>query len=217
MPFIGISELMRRKKQRQERETAETKPQKLVLPMKDSRQVVGYKNREYAKYWGFPHYGWDFNSSEPTPYVYALGNGTVAAAGKDRLFGWCCVVVYPNCWLRKEHRAGGITCRYYHLRERPFVKPGQQVDAQTVLAIMGNTGKYTSGPHLHITLDRDTAHPCYEPGIARNGEIIKRGIDTTIDPADVLYIDRERQVLKSGALEGWNSPGDYLLPDVKEE
>ena len=79
---------------------------------------------------------------------------------------------------------------------------------------MGNTGKYTSGPHLHITLDTDTKYPCYEPGIARSGEIIKRGTDTTVNPADVLYIDRKRQTLKNGALPGWNSPGDYTLPDV---
>ena len=91
------------------------------------------------------------------------------------------------------------------------------MQAGDVIGVMGNTGKYTSGPHLHITLDTDTTHPCYEPGIAKSGEIIKKGVDTTIDPADVLYIDRSWQTIKNGAYAGWNSPGDYMLPDVKEE
>lgn len=216
MPFIGITALNRFRANRAAK-LEKQNSQKLVLPMKNSRQVCGYKNRLYREYWGFVHYGWDFNSSESLPNVYSMGRGTVIRAGYDSLFGWCCVIVYPDVWIRGEKRKGGITARYYHLREMPVVHPGQDVQAGDVIAVMGNTGKYTSGPHLHITLDTDTAHPCYEPGIARDGEIIKKGVDTTIDPADVLYIDRRWQTIKNGAYAGWNSPGDYMLPDVNEE
>lgn len=180
--------------------------------MRNSRHVCGYKNAKYKAYWGFTHYGWDFNSSESVPYVYGLGNGTVIAAGKDSLFGWCAVVVYPNVWIRGRKKVGGITCRYYHMAQMPSVKAGDAVTCDTVIGVMGNTGKYTSGAHLHITLDTDTKYPCYEPGIARSGEIIKRGTDSTINPADVLYIKRGVQTLKSGAYAGWNSPDDYNLP-----
>lgn len=188
----------------------------MILPMKNSRQVVGYKNRRYQSAWGFPHYGWDFNSSESEPYVYALGQGKVAAEGRDSLFGWTCVIVYPNVYIRGQNRVSGVTCRYYHLKERPSVRAGQAVKAGDVVGIMGNTGTYSSGPHLHITLDTDTNYPCYEPGIAKDGEIIKRGTDSTIDPADVLYIDRSWQTLKNGAYTGWNTPGDYMLPGLDE-
>lgn len=188
--------------------------QKLILPMKNSRHVCGYKNRLYRGYWGFPHYGWDFNSNEEEPYVYALGNGTVAAEGLDTLFGWCCVIVFSDVWIRSENRVGGITCRYYHLKERPKVRVGQTVKAGDVIGMMGNTGVYSSGTHLHITLDTDTKFPNYEPGLARDGNIIKRGTDTTIDPAGVLYIDRRWQTLRDGAYAGWNSPDDYQLPEV---
>ena len=33
-------------------------------------------------------------------------------------------------------------------------------------------------------------------------------------PVNVRFVNFED--VKNGALEGWNSPGDYLLPDVKE-
>jgi murein DD-endopeptidase MepM/ murein hydrolase activator NlpD len=32
------------------------------------------------------------------------------------------------------------------------VKPGDRVNAGDVIAIMGNEGKYSTGPHLHIEL-----------------------------------------------------------------
>ncbi|MEQ1888365.1 MAG: M23 family metallopeptidase [Alphaproteobacteria bacterium] len=65
--------------------------------------------------------------------------------------------------IRIEH-PGGITSHYFHLSAQ-LVKDGDQVDENTVIGLMGATGKRVTGSHLHF-------------GMKQNG--------SWIDPASLL-------------------------------
>lgn len=82
------------------------------------------------------HSGMDFSARIGTP-VYATGNGTVIAAGKDGLYG--------NC-IQINHGFGYVT-KYAHL-SKILVKRGQKVVRGQEIGQVGNTGKST-GSHLH--------------------------------------------------------------------
>ena len=53
----------------------------------------------------------DIQTSDPGKEVLALGDGRVAAAGFDSLFGGTVVVVYQNVLLERERRVADVTCR----------------------------------------------------------------------------------------------------------
>ena len=156
----------------------------------------------------------DIQTSDPGKEVLALGDGRVAAAGIDSLFGGTVVVVYPNVLLEREKRVMDVTCRCYHL-SKVLAKPGQIVRAGDVIGVQGNTGAYQAkmGVHLHIEFDRDTAHPCHVPGIAKNGNIIKRGTDSTLDPADVFH-RAPGQSARSVSYAGWTTEKDWTYSEV---
>lgn len=156
----------------------------------------------------------DIQTSDPGREVLALGDGRVAAAGFDSLFGGTVVVVYRNVLLEREKRVMDVTCRCYHL-SKVLAKPGQAVRAGDVIGVQGNTGTYQArmGVHLHIEFDRDTAHPCHVPGIAKDGNIIKRGTDSTLDPADVFH-RAAGQSARSVAYAGWTEEKDWKYAEA---
>lgn len=82
------------------------------------------------------HNGYDIAVPVGTP-VYPTQAGSVYFAGPYKGYGNLVVV---------EHGQGYITM-YGHNSEI-MVKPGEQVDTSTVLALSGSTGRST-GPHVH--------------------------------------------------------------------
>ena len=190
MPLLeNLREVSERIRARRSYEAQRRSAQRLILPCRrDNAITAAWKNPLYKQYWRWTHYGMDIQTSDPGKEVLALGDGRVAAAGFDSLFGGTVVVVYQNVLLERERRVADVTCRCYHL-SKVLAKPGQAVRAGDVIGVQGNTGAYQArmGVHLHIEFDRDTAHPCHVPGIAKDGNIIKRGTDSTLDPADVFH------------------------------
>lgn len=162
--------------------------QYLILPLNKAQLTAGYKNAQYKQKFGFTHYGCDLsNGANDDRTLWAMGEGTVKAAGFDNIFGNTVVVVYPDCYIHGTGKTQDLTVRLYHMAS-VAVKAGQKVTTATKLGVMGNTGKYTTGPHVHVEIDTDTQMPTYAPGLGGNSNIIKKGVDTTLKPADVLYI-----------------------------
>lgn len=77
-------------------------------------------------------------------YVRAAGAGLVADAGEDPLYGLFVVL---------DH-GGGYRSLYAHA-STTFVKPGDQVRQNEVIALSGSTGQSTA-PHLHFEILRDS-------------------------------------------------------------
>ena len=174
--------------------------QNLILPIRDFKPTAGYKNGKYRKYWGHTHFGIDCGSPSKNRALYGLGNGTVVAAGLDGLngkttgagsgCGYCLVIIYKDCYNRKTKAAMDVACTYMHMASMPKVKAGDKVTTKTLLGYYGNTGKDTSGPHLHIQFDTDIKHPLLCTGLSSKGHaLLKKGkIDSTVNPAELLNI-----------------------------
>lgn len=85
------------------------------------------------------HNGYDIAVPSGSP-VYPTQSGTVYFAGQYKGYGNLVAV---------EHGEGYISL-YGHNAE-VLVKPGQEVDTTTVIALSGNTGRST-GPHVHYEI-----------------------------------------------------------------
>lgn len=86
------------------------------------------------------HYGVDLRAPEGTP-IGAWFSGTVESTGTSYGSG-------NYIWIDHGY---GVRSYYCHL-SRIDVKKGQHVTQGTQIALSGNTGYYTTGPHLHLGL-----------------------------------------------------------------
>lgn len=83
------------------------------------------------------HNGLDLRAKyEP---VYAMMPGVITAVSSSKNGGYYVTVNHGIC-----------VCSYLHL-SKILVRRGQRVQAGQMVAISGNSGKRTTGPHLHIT------------------------------------------------------------------
>jgi murein DD-endopeptidase MepM/ murein hydrolase activator NlpD len=88
------------------------------------------------------HEGVDMGAPTGTK-VFATGTGRVISTAPEEGYGN--VVIVDN--------GDGFSTRYAHL-SRVLVRPGQHVTGQTVLGMVGDTGRST-GPHLHYEVRMD--------------------------------------------------------------
>lgn len=89
------------------------------------------------------HFGLDYAVAEGTP-VRAFAEGTVAFADWTHAGGYVVAVHHPDGYLSV----------YKHNR-RLLRRVGERVQARDDVALSGNTGASTSGPHLHVEVWRD--------------------------------------------------------------
>lgn len=192
--------------------------QKLIQPINNARLTASYKWKDaYRKQFGGVHYGQDMTGG---PIVYAQGNGTVAFAGWDNVCGYVVGIVYDDC---VNHFDGGhrpLVGRYYHMSD-VRVKKGQRVTKDTRIGTVGNTGKYTTGAHLHVELDTDTKYPAYTPTLTGDSNILKKGTrgakDTTVDPMRWTHTKAsapDNQTIVAGYGRDWVDPRDAKLPKI---
>ncbi len=87
-----------------------------------------------------PHLGLDIAAPTGTP-VKAVANGVVLFSGWTDAGGYTIIL---------EHDYGFISV--YKHNERNLVNKLERVTRGQVIALLGNTGKITSGPHLHLEI-----------------------------------------------------------------
>ena len=103
--------------------------------------IVGVVSRGFRPADG--HFGLDYAAAEGTP-VRAFAEGTVAFADWTHGAGYVVAVHHPDGYLSV----------YKHNR-RLLRRVGERVQSRDDLALSGNTGASTSGPHLHVEVWRD--------------------------------------------------------------
>ena len=121
---------------------------KLVSPIKDVyiNQYFGENKVDFYSKMGMKgHNGIDFKAKLGCP-VMATHDGVVVFAGKDG-DGGISVTLYTRI------SGKGYKTIYYHL-SRLNCKVGANVVTGDVIGFAGNTGKYTTGTHLHFGLKK---------------------------------------------------------------
>ena len=96
-----------------------------------------YMSTCFCMRWGVFHPGDDLAAASGTP-MYAIGAGTVVAAGPAQGFGNWVVIDHGN----------GFTSIYGHMRVLT-VSAGQSVRVGQLIAYVGSEG-HSTGPHLHL-------------------------------------------------------------------
>ncbi|MDR1371419.1 MAG: M23 family metallopeptidase [Dysgonamonadaceae bacterium] len=86
------------------------------------------------------HYGTDI-AANPKESILATMKGSAIFAGFDANAGYIIQIQHQN----------GFVSIYKHCASL-LKKPGDEVSAGEVIALVGNTGKLTTGPHLHFEL-----------------------------------------------------------------
>ena len=160
--------------------------QKLILPINKCRITSGYKNANYKRQFGYTHYGVDMtDKARKDKTVWGSGIGTITHCGWHPSGGNVVVAVYKDCLL-PNGKTMDITMRYYHL-EKIYVTKNQKITKDTKLGLYGNTGA-SSGAHLHIEVDTDIKYPNYTPQTSKSNEVLKSGVDSTLNPVNVLWV-----------------------------
>lgn len=154
----------------------------LLSPLSRGKITASYQNPAYRNKFGFNHYGMDMVATNGDWRVRASEYGMVLFAGTDEVLGVALVVQY-----------GDLIARYFHLQST-VCSAGDWVEKGEVIALAGNTGKYTTGRHLHIELDKDTKYWNWTPtlGTSTKGFVGSRqGANslTMVDPGEALDFD----------------------------
>lgn len=100
--------------------------------------IKGYISREYKPNQG--HKGLDFVAKENTS-VYASAAGYVIFANYTPQFGYTMLINHSSDYLTKY-----MHCNQLLKKEGDIVKQGE------LIALSGNTGTETTGPHLHFEI-----------------------------------------------------------------
>jgi murein DD-endopeptidase MepM/ murein hydrolase activator NlpD len=112
-------------------------------PLDFTRVTSSFSSSRYHPVLGIyrAHLGTDYGAAYGTP-VYAVADGSVISAGRDRGYGNVVVLRHFN----------GYTTRYAHLRSfAKAARAGTRVSQNQVIGYVGSTGLAT-GPHLHYEL-----------------------------------------------------------------
>lgn len=132
-------------------------------------QLYGQNQVNFYKQLGLKgHNGMDFRAGNNTP-CYAVIDGIVTKATIDDAES---LTKGRYVYIESEEVDGvKYQVLYFHLNETQ-VKTGDRVTAGQQIGLTGNTGQYTTAPHLHFGLYK------YVNGVRD----VKNGYDGTVDP-----------------------------------
>lgn len=105
------------------------------------KPINGFISREFNPEKG--HMGIDFVVKSGTP-VYASANGYVIFAGYTNNDGNMLIIGHPDNYITVYKH-----CSTLIKKERDMITQGE------LIALSGNTGKVTTGPHLHFEIWKD--------------------------------------------------------------
>jgi len=91
------------------------------------------------------HFGIDIVSKKGA-FIFSIDDGVVLLSSWTHEYGYILVVKHEN----------GFTSFYKHNSE-VFKSKGDYVKSGETIAIIGNSGKYSTGPHLHFELWKDSS------------------------------------------------------------
>ena len=169
-------------------------PQKLIHPFETQYYTVGYKDEAPAypvRYSYGPHYAVDMYAVGDAT-VKAMGNGVILGTKTFTSLGNVLAVRYDSVLNRNRKNIGSIVVRYCHLAK--YIKTSGKVLRGEAIAVEGATGKGAKNAegkdvvHLHMEFDTDTDYPLMTP--TEGG-----GVDSTINPLDVLYKSEGQTVI----------------------
>ena len=135
----------------------------MALPLKEISvsSPFGRRNDPIIRGTRRVHNGIDLRASfEP---VYSMLPGVVTAASYSTAGGYYVTVDY-----------GLFSCSFLHL-SRIDVLDGQRVRAGQRIAVSGNSGRRTTGPHLHLSCKWSDTGKYFDPGVLLSE--IKRNIN----------------------------------------
>jgi len=118
--------------------------QRLIQPVNGMTVSASYLNAAYEKKFGFMHYGFDCYGASTT--IWSQGYGVVLATGADTCYGNYAVVMYFDVEGMEN-----VIANYFHFAS-VAVQPGQLIDKDIRLGVMGKTGIYATGVHLHTEM-----------------------------------------------------------------
>lgn len=151
----------------------------LMSPLRSGKITASYRNPAYQNRFGFTHYGMDMVATDGDWRVRASEYGRVLFTGTDEVLGVALVVQYGN-----------LIARYFHLQST-VCNAGDWVEQGEIIALAGNTGKHTTGRHLHIELDTDTKYWNWTPTLGTSTKAFvgsRQGANslTMVDPGEAL-------------------------------
>lgn len=191
--------------------------QKLILPFTKQMMLCGYKNKKYADYWGYAHFGVDISSIQggagTDATIYASGEGTVVAAGKDSKLGYGLAVLYKDCYNHHTGKSCDLIARYMHMCKL-HVTAGQKVKTGDKLATEGKEG--TGDYHLHLEFDTDTSWPINTPQVA-GSNFWKKGTDSTVNPSYIFHVGSMQTLADPTYNPAWLNAEDVTIPELITE
>lgn len=126
----------------------------MIYPISNSvvTQYFGEHPEDYLQY-GYPgHNGIDLVTDDSPPLVYAFRAGRCVKVGwQEDGYGKYIVLDHGDC---KSY--------YCHLDE-VYIKPGDRVEENQPIGLMGSTGN-SSGPHLHFAIESSKMFGSFVPG-----------------------------------------------------
>ena len=196
--------------------------QPLFFPMKKGYLSTGFKNPDYARANGFPHFGIDMDEWAAAGFdVLAGGSGVVLGTEKNaNSIGGVVVIRYEDVYNPTTKKVQDLIARYLHLAEIK-VQKGERVTAyQPIGQVLGDHPWWN---HIHLELDTDTAYPFNTPQVSEGASrllIRNPATDSTmVNPIEVLVVgDNQTAEIHPKAIyttaadkPRWNE-GDLTLP-----
>lgn len=187
--------------------------QYLILPVDNCGVMSGFKNTNYKTYWGVSHWGIDYYDSSLV--LKAMGEGKVLMNGYDNVFGNIIIIQYNDVYNHETKKSSDVICRMYHLANPSPISVGETVKQGQSIGVMGSTGKYSSGVHVHVEFDSDTQYYNYGGPLIADSNLIKKGYDDSlINPSYLLYKGANQKIYNKG-YTGWVHDYEINLPSLE--
>lgn len=198
--------------------------QRLILPPNNCKLTASWKTDSYKAQYGVTHYGVDLISAtgaiDGKRFFYASGNGLVMGCGWDNVVGNVLAILYQKALHKPTNRFVDVIFRYFHLNQI-FVKPGQTVNIDTLIATYGNTGQLKMDKHIHLEADSDIMFPMWSPTVLSSNLIRGRSLGandkTMYNPVEFLHCkisEPECQVWTT-AEDRFIRPEDKIVAKIK--